>query len=95
MGGDFTAIPLAAPSKPRPPSDLVIRATVKLGDDVEVRRDTTIDIVAKGAPILMVKDRPMSAGRSASFAASSSSRASSSSSTTAPWASSETTPPTP
>jgi translocation and assembly module TamB len=57
IGGDFTAIALAATSKPRPPSDIVIRAAVKLGDDVEVKRDTTIDIVAKGEPIIMVKDR--------------------------------------
>ncbi len=45
---DFVSIPLVKPEEPRAPSDLVIRAAVKLGSDVEIKRDTTVDIHVQG-----------------------------------------------
>jgi translocation and assembly module TamB len=45
---DFVSIPLVKPEEARPASDLVIRTAVKLGSDVEIRRDTTVDIHVQG-----------------------------------------------
>jgi translocation and assembly module TamB len=45
---DFVTIPLRRPAEARAASDLVIHASVKLGNDVEVKRDTTIAIRATG-----------------------------------------------
>ncbi|APR86560.1 Hypothetical protein A7982_11909 [Minicystis rosea] len=62
-GRDFVSLPLAAPSEPRAPSALVIRAAVRLGDDVVVRRDTTINIAAEGEPIIEVGTQTRMSGR--------------------------------
>jgi len=45
---DFVTIPLAPPSTRREASDLVIHASVKLGNDVSVKQGTTVDILAGG-----------------------------------------------
>jgi translocation and assembly module TamB len=47
---EFVSLALFAPEKPRAASDLVIRTAVKLGSDVQIRRDTTIDIHVQGQP---------------------------------------------
>ncbi|MEZ4301631.1 MAG: translocation/assembly module TamB domain-containing protein [Polyangiaceae bacterium] len=47
-GGMFAVLPLRKPEEPRRESDIVIRAKVKLGNDVRIRRDATVDIVASG-----------------------------------------------
>ena len=51
---EFVALALVAPEKPRAPSDLVIRTAVKLGSDVQIRRDTTVDIHVQGEPQIEV-----------------------------------------
>jgi translocation and assembly module TamB len=56
-GGAFVPIPLGPPEAPRSPSDLAVHATVTLGDDVEVKRDPTIDIFAEGRTRIDVTDR--------------------------------------
>lgn len=56
-GREFVAIPLKEPEKPREDSSTNIRIAVKLGDDVVVRRDTTINIIATGAPVVEVSDK--------------------------------------
>jgi translocation and assembly module TamB len=56
-GRDFVTIPLAPPETPRAPGDMVIRAAFKLGDDVAVKRDTTVQIVASGQVNVEVTDR--------------------------------------
>ena len=45
---EFVSIPLVPPEEPRAPSDLKIRAMVKLGNDVEIKRDTTVAIAVSG-----------------------------------------------
>ena len=45
---DFVSIPLVKPEETRAASDMVIRAAVKLGNDVEIRRDTTVAILVSG-----------------------------------------------
>jgi translocation and assembly module TamB len=52
-GDDFIAIPLGPPKAPRKASDLAIHAVVQLGE-VQLKRDTTVDIVAEGEPIIDV-----------------------------------------
>lgn len=52
--GDFVIIPLTAPEKPRTASELVVRVAVKLGNDVGVKQDTTIDILAAGEPLVEI-----------------------------------------
>ena len=44
----FVTLPLDKPEEPRAASDLVIHASVKLGNDIEVRQGTTIAIQATG-----------------------------------------------
>jgi translocation and assembly module TamB len=56
-GRDFVTIPLSPPEKPRPPSDLHIHASVKLGGDVEVKRDTTVDLLVSGRIDVDVSDK--------------------------------------
>ncbi len=62
-GGDFLSIPLVAPEKPRPPSDLVIHAALTLGKDVQVKRDTTVDVTAHGAIDVVVSDKTHVTGK--------------------------------
>jgi translocation and assembly module TamB len=57
VGDDFASIALAPPQKPRAPSDLEIHASVTLGDDVEVKRDTTIQIAAQGKTEIILTDK--------------------------------------
>lgn len=51
-GARFTPIALLPPREPRPPRALDIHVTVKLGSDVEIRRDTTLQVVLHGEPQL-------------------------------------------
>jgi translocation and assembly module TamB len=51
---DFVTIPLAPPQETRAASDMVIRAAVKLGNDIEIKRDTTIDVVVGGETLIEV-----------------------------------------
>ena len=62
-GGSFVSLPLVPPQRPRPPSDLVVHATVALGEDVEVKRDTTVDVVAHGAIDVLVTDKAHLTGK--------------------------------
>ncbi len=50
----FVSIPLAAPQEARAASDLVIRAAVKLGNDIEIRRDTTVNVAVQGETLIEV-----------------------------------------
>jgi translocation and assembly module TamB len=45
---DFVSIPLVKPEETRAASDMVIHAAVKIGSDVEIKRDTTIAIKVSG-----------------------------------------------
>lgn len=45
---EFVTIPLTAPEEPRAASDLVIHAKVKLGNDVVIKRDTTVRVAVHG-----------------------------------------------
>ncbi|MEP7123617.1 MAG: translocation/assembly module TamB domain-containing protein [Byssovorax sp.] len=51
---EFVALALVPPVKPRAPSDLVIRTSVKLGSDVQIKRDTTVNIHVSGEPQIEV-----------------------------------------
>lgn len=62
-GHDFVSIPMVKPEKPRPPSDLVIHAGIKLGREVEVKRDTTVRVVANGQVNVEVTDKAHVTGR--------------------------------
>jgi len=61
--GDFVSVPLGPPEAPAAPSDLAIRVAVRLGDDVEVKRDTTVGIAVTGGPVLDVRDTTRVSGQ--------------------------------
>lgn len=61
--GDFVSIPLAPPEEPRAPSDTRIHAAINLGNDVEVRRDTTVNVVLQGRILVEVNDKTRVTGQ--------------------------------
>jgi autotransporter translocation and assembly factor TamB len=63
VDGAFVSIPLAPHQEPRPPSDLVVHAVVKLGKDVEVKRDATLDLTAHGQLDVLVSDQAHLSGQ--------------------------------
>ncbi len=56
--GQFVALPLHAPQKPREPGAMAVRVAVSLGRDVRVRRDANLDVELTGQPVLEVTDAP-------------------------------------
>jgi translocation and assembly module TamB len=54
--GQFVALPLHAPEKPREAGSTNIRVAVNLGRDVRVRRDANLDVELTGQPVLEVTD---------------------------------------
>jgi translocation and assembly module TamB len=61
-GSDFALIPLAPPEEPRAASDMAVHAAIKLGD-VEVKRDTTVFVVATGKTNIAVTDKARVGGQ--------------------------------
>jgi autotransporter translocation and assembly factor TamB len=62
-GRDFLTLPLGAPTTPRAPSALVLHAAIRLGNDVQVRRDTTLRLVVEGEPRIEVGEETRVSGR--------------------------------
>jgi translocation and assembly module TamB len=62
-GKEFVTLPLVEVPKPRPPSDLAIVANVKLGQEIEVKRDTTVDVVLTGQAKIEVTDKTRLTGQ--------------------------------
>ena len=58
----FVTLPLVAPQEPRAASDLTIHASVKLGDDVGVKQDTTVNILATGETLIDVSQETRVSG---------------------------------
>ncbi|MFT3776185.1 MAG: translocation/assembly module TamB domain-containing protein [Minicystis sp.] len=62
-GGELVPVLLGPPEKPRDASNLAIRAVVKLGEGVQIRRDTTVDIMVEGTVIADVRDKTRMGGQ--------------------------------
>jgi autotransporter translocation and assembly factor TamB len=54
VGRDFLSLPLGPGKTPRSPTERTIHARVRLGDDVTVKRDTTIALSIEGDPVIDV-----------------------------------------
>ena len=55
-GGRFAVLPLHAPEKPRDPGSTKVHVVVKLGDDVWIKRDTSLAVRLTGSPVLDLAD---------------------------------------
>ena len=62
-GDDLVTVPLVKPDKPREASELAIVTNVKIGSDVEIKRDTTVDVVLHGTTKVEVTDKTRVTGR--------------------------------
>jgi translocation and assembly module TamB len=61
--GDFVTLPLVEPERPRKPSETVIHASVELGKDTHVKRDTTVDVTANAKLDVLVTDKAHITGK--------------------------------
>lgn len=55
-GTDLVTVPLEKPEPPADPSDLAVRTEVKLGKDVQIKRDTTLDVYLRGGVVVQIAD---------------------------------------
>ncbi len=62
-GGSFVMLPLGPPRRKRAPSDLRVHAAILLGDDVGVRRDTTVALALRGRLLVDLGEETRVSGR--------------------------------
>jgi translocation and assembly module TamB len=55
--GRFLVLPQHAPKKPSPADALAVRAVVRLGQDVRIRRGEDLDVELTGQPMLEITDK--------------------------------------